>query len=86
MTRRASADQGSLLDYMKPDGSPALHPPLCACGCSPVMILSPQPAAVLAEQIAEPWEVAQCHREERQPKQGALSAIRHRGLFQGILS
>ena len=28
-------DQGELFAYMQPDGSPALHPPLCACGACP---------------------------------------------------
>ena len=27
-----AANQGELFAYMQPDGSPALHPPLCACG------------------------------------------------------
>ena len=47
MMRRTSADQGALFDYMQPDGSPALHPPLCACGSpscpSPVMRFGAQP-------------------------------------------
>lgn len=33
MKRQFNPDQGSLLGYISPiDGSPALHPPLCACG------------------------------------------------------
>jgi len=61
MMRRASADQASLFGYFSPvTGDVCTHPPLCCCGNCPMPVERfPQPAAVLAEQIAEPWEVTQ---------------------------
>lgn len=37
--QRFNPDQGTLLGYISPiDGSPVLHPPLCACGACPMPV------------------------------------------------
>ena len=56
---RTDPNQSLLFGYIHPvTGTPSVHPPLCACGkChSPVERFEPQPAAIIAESIPEPWE------------------------------